>query len=320
MRTMRTDLLFGEVYNTLPEGLMEARRPSASQFYPADCGRAAREFLRGFVPPREPARIVAGIVPHAGWQYSGAVAAKVFASIRAQGQPATFVILGAVHRWAGINGVYARGSWITPLGPVRIDEDLASQILEETADWSLDDPNCHSGEHSIEVELPFVKFLFPDALFVPVAVNPDSRAIPLGQRIGRILKDRGPTAVVIGSSDLTHYGDIYGFTPAGFGTQARRWMENNDGRILRLIETMSDSEITEEAHRHRNACGAGAIAATIAAARVLGAEGGQVLEHTTSYEVLPEGEFRMAVGYAAVLFGRRQRGRSEPEEIFEKES
>ena len=263
---------------------------------------------------------MAGIVPHAGWQYSGAVAAKVFASIRAQGQPATFVILGAVHRWVGINGVYARGSWITPLGPVSIDEDLAGRILEQTSDWAVDDPNSHSGEHAIEVELPFVKYLFPDARIVPVAVNPDSRAIPLGQQIGRILKDRGAGAVVIGSSDLTHYGDIYGFTPAGFGTQARHWMENNDGRILRLVESMSDSEITEEALRHRNTCGAGAIAATIAAARVLGAERGQVLEHTTSHDVIPEGEFRMAVGYAAVLFGRRQYGRNEPEEIFEKES
>ena len=281
---------------------MEARRPSASQFYPADCGRAAEAFLRKFVPPPEPARIVAGIVPHAGWKYSGAVAAHVFASIRAQGQPATFVILGAVHRWAGINGVYSRGAWATPLGPVPIDEDLARRILAETSDWTVDDSQSHSGEHSIEVELPFVKHLFPQARVVPIAVNPDARAVPLGEQIGRILQDRGADAVVIGSSDLTHYGDNYGFVPAGFGPQARRWMLDNDARILRLAEEMSDSEITAEAHRHRNACGAGAMAATVAAARVLGAERGVVLDHTTSHDVIPEGEFRMAVGYAAILF------------------
>jgi AmmeMemoRadiSam system protein B len=247
---------------------------------------------------------VAGIVPHAGWQYSGAVAAKVFASIRAQRQPDTFVILGAVHRWAGINGVYARGAWITPLGPVRIDEELAARILEESLGWTVEDPNAHHGEHSIEVEVPLIKHLFPDARIVPVAVNPDSRAIPLGQQIGRTLQNHGADAVVIGSSDLTHYGDNYGFTPAGFGARAHRWMKDNDERILRLVEAMSDSEIPEEARRHRNACGAGAIAATIAAARVLGAARGQVLEHTTSHDVIPQGEFRMAVGYAAVLFGQ----------------
>jgi AmmeMemoRadiSam system protein B len=299
---------------------MEARRPSAAQFYPADCGRAAEAFLRGFVPPPEPARIVAGIVPHAGWQYSGSVAAKVFASIRAHGQPATFVILGAVHRWIGINGVYARVALITPLGPVPIDEDLAACILAETPDWTVGDPDCHSGEHSIEVELPFVKYLFPRARVVPIAVNPDSRAVPLGRQIGRILRDRSVDAVVIGSSDLTHYGKPYGFTPAGFGPQARFWMQENDSKMLRLVEDMSDSEITEEAYRHRNACGAGAIAATVAAARVLGAGCGLVIEHITSYDVIPEGEFRMAVGYAGILFARPQDGRNEREEIFEKES
>jgi AmmeMemoRadiSam system protein B len=299
---------------------MEARRPSAAQFYPADCGKAAEAFLRGFVPPSEPVRIVAGVVPHAGWQYSGSVAAKVFASIRAQGEPATFVILGAVHRWIGINGVYARGAWTTPLGPVPVDEELAACILAETQDWTVDDPDSHSGEHSIEVELPFVKYLFPQARVVPIAVNPDSRAVPLGRRIGQILRDRSADAVVIGSSDLTHYGKVYGFIPAGFGPQARLWMQENDSKMLRLVEQMNDSEITEEAHRHRNACGAGAIAATIAAARVMGAERGLVIEHRTSHDVIPEGEFRAAVGYAGILFGRPRKGGSEWEEIFEKES
>ena len=288
---------------------MEPRRPSASQFYPTDCGRAVEGFLRGFAAAPEPAQVVAGIVPHAGWQYSGAVASKVFASIRARGRPATVVILGAAHRWAGINGVYARGAWATPLGPVLIDEDLAARILEETSEWTVDDPQCHNGEHSIEVELPFLKYLLPEARVVPIAVNPDSRAVPLGQRIGRILKDRGAETVVIGSSDLTHYGDNYGFTPAGFGPPARRWMQDNDRKILRLVEGMRDSEITEEALRHRNACGAGAMAATVAAARVLGAERGLLLEHTTSYDVAPEEEFRMAVGYAAVLFGATRENR-----------
>ena len=233
---------------------MEARKPSAPHFYPADCASAAERFLQGFRPPPEPARVVAGIVPHAGWQYSGAVAAKVFASVRAKASPITFVIFGAVHRWAGINGVYARGAWATPLGPVPIDETLAARILEETSEWTVDEPKAHTGEHSIEVELPFVKHLFPDARVVPIAVNPDSRAVPLGRRIGEIVQGLAGTVVVIGSSDLTHYGDVYGFTPAGTGPRAHRWMQDNDARILRLVEEMKAAEIPEEAHRHHNAC------------------------------------------------------------------
>ena len=282
---------------------MEARRPSAPHFYAGDCARMADRFLQGFVATPEPARAVAGIVPHAGWQYSGAVAAKVFASIRAKALPTTFVIFGAVHRWAGINAVYGHGAWDTPLGDAEVDEALASRILEEAGEWVCEEPHAHSEEHSIEVQLPFIKYLFPEARVVPIAVNPDSRAVPLGQRIGEIVKRLAATVVFIGSSDLTHYGDVYGFTPAGFGPRAHRWMQDNDQRILRLVEQMKAAEIPEEAHRHSNACGAGAIAATVAAARVLGVESGFVLEHTTSYDVVPEGEFQMAVGYAGVLLG-----------------
>lgn len=287
---------------------MEARKPSAPQFYPADCARAAERFLRGFSPPPEPARVVAGIVPHAGWQYSGAVAAKVFASVRAKASPTTFVIFGAVHRWVGINGIYARGAWATPLGPVPIDEALAARILEETSEWTVDEPKAHSGEHSIEVELPFVKHLFPDARVVPIAVNPDSRAVPLGRRIGEIVKGLAGAVVLIGSSDLTHYGDVYGFTPAGYGPRAHRWMQDNDARILRLVEEMKAAEIPEEAHRRHNACGAGAMAATVAAAQVLGVRHGFLLEYTTSHDVVPEDEFHMAVGYAGVVFGGARGG------------
>src|SRR3972149_6706199 len=100
---------------------MTVRRPAAPHFYAGDCVRATERFLRGFTPPAQPERVVAGIVPHAGWQYSGAVAAKVFESIRQKTPPATFVFYGAVHQWAGGIAVYARGSWSTPLGDIAVD-------------------------------------------------------------------------------------------------------------------------------------------------------------------------------------------------------
>lgn len=274
----------------------------APQFYAGDCVRATERFLKGFVVPAEPAKVVAAIVPHAGWQYSGVVAAKVFESIRKKQAPETFVLFGAVHRWAGINGVYARGAWETPLGNVEIDETLATEILGESPEWATDEPKAHMGEHSIEVQLPFVKCLFPRARIVPIAINPDERAVPLGRRIGEILKVAERKAVVVGSSDLTHYGDGYSFAPAGYGERAHQWVRENDAQILRLAEQMKASEITGEARRHHNACGAGAMAAAVAAAQVLGAEGGHLLQYTTSYDIVPDDEFRMAVGYAGMLF------------------
>ncbi len=281
---------------------MPVRAAYASQFYSGDCARSIGKFIAGFSVPSEPATPVAGVVPHAGWMYSGAVAAKVFESIRRRKNPETFVIFGAVHRWAGINGIYARGGWQTPLGVMEVDEDLAARILDAAHEWIDDDPKVHQGEHSIEVELPFLKHLFPKAKFVPVAVNPDSRALEVGRRVGEILKEYERTAVVIGSTDLTHYGDAYSFTPAGYGSGAHRWMQQNDARILQLAEEMRAPEILEEARSHRNACGAGALAATVEAARALGAQRGHLVEYTTSYDVVPEGSFRMAVGYGGLLF------------------
>ena len=282
---------------------MKVREPAAPHFYAGDCARATRRFLEGCSPPDQPSRVVAGIVPHAGWQYSGAVAAKVFASIRRKQHPDTFVIFGAVHRWSGgKSAVYARGSWATPLGDLAIDEELAAAILEETPEWTTDDPKAHSGEHAIEVQLPFLKYLFPEAKFVPISVNPEPDAVPLGERIGQLLKGYPRSTVVIGSTDLTHYGDAYRFTPAGYGMRAHEWLQENDRRIIRLAEQMEASEIVQEAIAHSNACGPGALAATIAAAEVLGAQRGVLVEYTTSFDSAPEPEFRMAVGYAGILF------------------
>ena len=281
---------------------MPVREACATQFYPGDCARSIEKFLQGFSAWGEPERPVAGVVPHAGLAYSGAVAAKIFEAIRRKSQPETYVIFGAVHRWAQINGIYARGGWKTPFGVLEIDEALAAEILTEAGEWIEDNAKVHSGEHSIEVQTPFLKYLSPQAKIVPIAVNPDSRALELGQRVGEILSQPGRRGVVIGSTDLTHYGDAYSFVPAGYGRKAHQWMKENDARILRNAEQMQGAQILEEAERHRNACGAGALAATVEAARAMGAEQGYLVQYTTSFDAVPDGEFEMAVGYGGLLF------------------
>lgn len=282
---------------------MQTRQPCAPQFYPGNIASQMERFSAGFTPPSAPAHVVAGIVPHAGWFFSGATAAKVFLTIRAKQVPATFVLLGAVHvPGVRTNAIFPEGSWNTPLGPVEVDAELAAKISGGLPELVTSDTRAHQFEHSIEVQLPMIKFLFPDAKVVPVAVPPSAEASELGSGIGRILKESGKGAVVIGSTDLTHYGDNYGYTPAGYGKEAYAWMVENDGHILELARTMRPLEIITEAAVMQNACGAGAMAATVAAARAMGATEGHLLEHTTSYDVYPEGEFEMAVGYAAMVF------------------
>ncbi|UCD58061.1 MAG: AmmeMemoRadiSam system protein B [Candidatus Hydrogenedentota bacterium] len=278
------------------------RKQYAANFYSGASEARVRRFLEGFEPPKLSAPPVAGLVPHAGWDFSGAVAAKVFDTIKSYKEPETFVLFGTVHRNIPDSAVYSRGSWLTPFGEVLIDEKLADRLLEQTKGFLERNESAHEHEHSIEVQMPLLKHLFPDSKAVPISVLPDDRAPALGGRVGEFLKKDRTDAIVVGTTDLTHYGDAYLFTPRGHGPEALDWMKRNDARIIELATTLKAEQIVAEAMKSQNACGAGAMAATVAAARALGSSKGETIEYTTSYDVMPERVFRMGVGYAGMIF------------------
>ena len=247
---------------------------------------------------------MAGIVPHAGWMFSGPTAAKVYKSVQQKSSPETFLILGAVHVW-GIGrkaAMFAQGAWRTPCGEIEIDEELAEALLKEAGEEVVADPSAHEREHSIEVQVPFIQHLFPDAKILPIMVAPDKQAIRLGEKIGKILAQHNKHVCVLGSTDLTHYGPSFGFIPYGIGEQSLTPMKENDQKILQLATEMKAEAVLTEAERHRNACGAGAIAATVAAAKTLGVSHGYILEHTTSQEIMPDRPVADIVGYAGMIF------------------
>jgi AmmeMemoRadiSam system protein B len=287
---------------------LPVRRPVvADQFYPGDrtsCVRQIEQCLPAEPSPDVPDKIVAGLVPHAGWPYSGAVAARVFAAINVQGAPETFVILSAVHRWGAPRpAVYGSGSWDTPLGEVEVDEELAAAVLEAGEGLLTDFPEAHSSEHSAEVQVPFIQHLFPEAKILPILLPPDANAARAGEVIGQVVSAAQKPIAVVGTTDLTHYGRAYyGFAPAGTGEQALEWVRTNDERVINLILDMRAEEIVAETETNRNACGGGAIAGTVAAARAMGAEKGHLLEYTTSHHVMPRGPATDFVGYAAIVF------------------
>ncbi|MFQ6102333.1 MAG: AmmeMemoRadiSam system protein B [Anaerolineae bacterium] len=287
---------------------LPVRRPTvAGQFYPGDrvgCVSMIEQCLPAEPGPDLPEKIVAGLVPHAGWAFSGAVAARVFAAIRAQGAPETFVLLSAMHRWgASRPAVYARGRWATSLGEVEVDEELAATVLEAGDGLLINSPEAHSGEHSAEVQVPFIQYLFPEAKILPILIPPDEDATRAGEVIGQAASAAQRPVVVVGTTDLTHYGRMYyGFAPAGTGEQALEWVRANDERVINLILGLRAEEIVAETAAHRNACGGGAVAGTVAAARTLGAEKGYLLEYTTSHDVMPQGPATDFVGYAAIVF------------------
>ena len=254
-----------------------------------------------------PQKIVAGIVPHAGWAYSGKPAAMVFSAFQRQAVD-TFVIFGAVHYARGLMGMlYDRGQWDSPLGPIEVDEQMAEAIRAEGGKLIEADRHNHSPEHSIEVQVPFIQYLFPDAKIVPLLVPPSAHSHLVGEAAARVMEKADKQVVCIGSTDLTHYGPSYYYTPMGSGSKALAWAkEKNDRFFIDQTLSMQAEKLVDIAQTYSNACGSGAAAATVAAARQLGAERGYLLAHITSAEVMEEKHGQPgsdSVGYAAIVFG-----------------
>jgi AmmeMemoRadiSam system protein B len=255
-------------------------------------------------------------VPHAGWTFSGALVALVFAAIkRRRGTVGTFVICGAAHGYFGSQpAVDGSDAWETPLGTTKIDDSFRQVLLDRGA--VVADSSVHRHEHSIEVQVPFIQHLFPDARIVPIIVPASESALGLGKALADVsLAHSGlepgkssnpPSLVFIGSTDLTHYGPRYGFTPMGIGSEALHWAtEVNDRQFIDLALDLEPQRLLANALENGNACGPGAAAAILAAARQLGAKKGILLAHTNSNEVMLREmgtSSRDSVGYAAIVF------------------
>ena len=290
---------------------MNIRQPlRAGSFYeasPSSCRHHATKLLQSAeIGENLPETLCGGLVPHAGWMYSGRLAARTLKTLHVASPLETVVLFGADHTGAvGRGEVFDSGVWRTPLGDMQVDEELAASLMS-ASDQLRSNPEAHKLEHSIEVQLPILQALCPSVKIVPIAVPPVPSAVEIGRAIGRTLAESGPQVRVVGSTDLTHHGGHFP-APGGRGEQGVRWSVDNDRRLLDLVEQMSADEIIPEVQSRSNACGGGAVAATIAACREMGAARGYCIEYTNSYEVMralyPDYTDETTVGYASVVFG-----------------
>lgn len=285
----------------------------AGRFYPDDpvaCRAQARAFVaaRSQVEvPRQPIR--GAIVPHAGWVCSGEIAGEAIAAARASaGLVDLVVVFGAIHTPVRVE--YAaldceHDAWAVPGSEIEALPGVQAKLLEDHAGVFADDERLHRREHAVEVELPLIREAWPDARLLAIETPPNDLASQIGIRVAEACEREKLSAVFLASSDLTHYGPDYDFQPAGIGLSGLEWAKENDRRLLRLVTEMQVEAIVPEAKQHFNACGAGAIAAMLAAARHFGARSATVLRHASSYEtlarVLPQRQADNAVGYAAVV-------------------
>ncbi|HIC96596.1 TPA: AmmeMemoRadiSam system protein B [Candidatus Bipolaricaulota bacterium] len=247
-------------------------------------------------PPRPPTRPLPGpvalILPHAGYQYSGPIAAWGFSWLAEQGRPEAVVIVGTNHTgYGGRISIMTSGAWEIPLGTMEIEASLAETLLErDRARGGLIEacPEAFSQEHSIEVQLPFLEWLFRGVRFVPLVVL-DQR-LEVARGLGQVLAeaaDARPIAL-IASSDFTHY------------EPHEQAVRRDHGAIERLQEFDLEGFYELVGRERISICGYGPIGAVVEAARLLDLGEGRLLKYATSGEVT--GDRAAVVGYASLAF------------------
>jgi AmmeMemoRadiSam system protein B len=263
-------------------------------WYPRDSGEISL-FLSG--TDKGKGHALAAIAPHAGWRYSGKIAAKAVAALG--GTIETLVVIGG-HLSAGYPPLFAMEDAVsTPLGPMAINAALRTALLKE-----LGGAEDRYPDNTVEVLLPMARFFFPEASLIWMRLPAELRSFEAGKAIAAIAKDQQCAVAALASTDLTHYGPAYGFTPKGTGPEALRWVkEVNDRRFIDAVESGDPAAVLERAEEESSSCSAGAVlgAMGFASARELG--NARLLEYTTSIDsVGGSGPIDTLVGYAAMAW------------------
>jgi AmmeMemoRadiSam system protein B len=233
--------------------------------------------------------LVALVAPHAGLIYSGPVAAHAYQLLR--GRPIDLVVIVGPSHFVAFDGVsvYPAGAFDTPFGPALIDEECSASLIAASP-IIRENTAAHAREHSLEMQLPFVKHLAPDARIVPLMMGFQhaDTARALGDALATVLRSRRHT-LLVASTDLSHYHDA--------ATAARL-----DAVVLTCLSRFDADGLQNALKLHPDhACGGGPTVAVMQAARQLGARDSTVLHYADSGDV--SGDKSSVVGYVAAAFG-----------------
>ena len=274
----------------------------AGSWYPAsasECEREITEFLtEGKNTKPTDRELVGGIVPHAGWYFSGSIACNVIGRLKSEADPDVIVIFGMHLHPESSCYMMAEGAWETPFGELPVEERLASELTKKFR-FTLETPERFTRDNTVELQLPFIKYFFQDSKIVALGVPPNLRSLKIGRAAVDIARQMKLKIKVIGSTDLTHYGSNYGFTSKGPGKKAVDWVRtNNDRRIIDAMLALNPAKVIDEALASQNACCAGAAATAIETAKGLGANRADEIAYSTSYDKSPGDSF---VGYVGIV-------------------
>lgn len=264
------------------------RQPAVSgKFYPGDADDLTK-MLKDFFdsgPAPERQKPFAAIAPHAGYIYSGKIAAQVFRRLEI---PKTVILLGPNHTGLGKRiSIWNKGSWLTPLGEVGVDGALADRILQKVGEDS-GDQDSHEFEHCLEVQLPFLQYLSPSVTIVPIVLGPlrADACLKIGRAIAEAVSELAPNdTLLLASTDMSHY--ISAQEAGEKDALALRQIERLDP--ANLYRTVADNEISM--------CGFIPTTCVLQAASQLGARRGEILAYGNSGEAT--GDLRRVVAYAS---------------------
>jgi AmmeMemoRadiSam system protein B/AmmeMemoRadiSam system protein A len=274
------------------------RQPAvAGQFYTRN-PEALRAEVEGYLAkagkPEIDGAVIALVSPHAGYMYSGQVAAFGFSLVRDLDYETVVVISPSHVEYFGYSSVFAGRAYATPLGEIPIDRELAEQIAGMNdlvkVDLAGHEVRGSRGEHSLEVQLPFLQVALGDFKLVPIVMG-DQRSQniqALGEALGKALSGR--RALIVASTDLSHFHN---------GQTA----ESLDRVFLDALEAFDHEDLYAALEGNKTeACGGGPTAAAMIAARMLGAKHCRVLKYADSGDI--SGDKSSVVGYvSAVMLG-----------------
>ncbi len=260
----------------------------AGQFYPASKNSLKKQ-IEGFIKKTAPKQdVIACLLPHAGYTYSGRVAVETVSNINIKDR---IVLLGPNHTGYGANfSIMSKGSWQTPLGEISIDSKLANQILN-TSEYLKDDSLAHLHEHSIEVELPILQYFKEDFKIVPISIlsGEISKLKEIGLAIACAIQKANlkNSVMLAASSDMTHYES----------EKAAR--EKDKAAIDAILELNEDKLMEKIRELNITMCGYAPVITMITAAKALGAKNAKLIKYQTSGDVT--GDKNSVVGYAGIV-------------------
>ncbi len=264
------------------------RSPSvAGYFYPASASELKAMLAKYINKNARKEEAVGLLMPHAGYQYSGAVAGAAISRVVFKD---TFVIMGPTHSGLGQPfSVWPEGAWRTPLGDVEVDAELAQEIVSLSS-YAEEDYLAHEDEHAVEVQLPFLQYIKPDVRIVPVILAGASLEVyrEIGHAIAEAAAELKKEVVILASGDMSHY-------------QSAEEAEANDMKAIEAMLALDEEELTRRYHNlNITMCAHGPVATLLAAAKEMGVGSAELVKYQNSGDAT--GEYDRVVAYAGVIF------------------